>query len=295
MDVRHLVPFVAVAEELHFGRAAQRLHMTQPPLSRQIRRLEEDLGVQLFVRGRHGVHLTPAGRTFLEGARATLGQAETAARIARRVAEGQVGRLRVGHVDAASSELLPGVLRAFHKRAPDVRLIVEENTSQALAQAVEVGELDVAFVRPPVAQAGLAREAVDDEELVAVLPESHLLAEGKTLELAALAEEPFILPPRHLNRVFHDRVMDACEEAGFRPDVADEAFPASSVTLLVAAGVGVSLVPALMAKHLCQQGVAYRSLKDPPRLGLTMVWRESDAPEVVDAFIALVCKTLSSS
>ena len=118
VDPRLFRSFVVLAEELHFGRAAQCLHMTQPPLSRQIHRLEEDLGVQLFVRGRHGVRLTPAGRSFLEEARAILGRAEAAACIARRVAEGEVGRLRVGHVDAGSSELLPVALRAFHEQAP---------------------------------------------------------------------------------------------------------------------------------------------------------------------------------
>ncbi len=290
MDLRYLEPFVAVAEELHFGRAANRLHMSQPPLSRQIRQLEEELGVQLLVRGRHGVRLTPAGRSFLEEARATLARAEAAARIARRVAEGQVGRLRVGHVDAGSSELLPGVLRALHERAPDVRLVVEENTSEALAEAVEAGELDVAFVRPPVARPNLASEAVDEEEFVVAVPDRHRLAEAETVELAALAEEPFILPPRILNRVFHDCVMDACEEAGFRPNVADEAFPASSVMLLVAAGVGISMVPALTAEHLCQRGVTFRPINDPPVLGLNLVWRPTEASEIVEAFMALVHK-----
>ncbi len=128
-----------------------------------------------------------------------------------------------------------------------------------------------------------------------VLPDRHRLARRKALDLAALAEEPFVLPPRHLNRVFHDCVMEACQDAGFRPDVADEAFPASSATLLVAAGVGVSIVPAPMAKHLCQQGVVYRPLKDPPRLGLSLVWRESEPSEVAAAFIGLVRKASSFS
>lgn len=178
MDVRYLEPFVAVAEELHFGRPARRLQMSQPPLSRQIRRLEEEVGVQLFVRGRHSVRLTPAGRAFLEEARVTLAHAEAAARMARRVAGGQVGRLRVGHVDAGSSEMLPGLLRAFHDQAPDVRLVVEERTSDALAAAVEADELDVAFVRPPVAHGHLASEAVDEEELVVALPDTHPFADA---------------------------------------------------------------------------------------------------------------------
>ena len=290
MDVRHLVPFVAVAEELHFGRAAQRLHMTQPPLSRQIHRLEEDLGVQLFIRG-GGVRLTPAGRSLLEEARAILDRAEAAARVARRVAGGEVGRLRVGHVDAGSSDLLPVALRAFHERAPEVRLMVKESTSEALVEALDAGELDLAFVRAPVKHPGLATEAVAQETLVVVLPDTHRLADAEPFALGDLAEEPFILPPRHLNAVFHDRVIDACREAGFQPQVVDEAFPASSAMLLVAAGVGVSMVPAPMPKHLCQQGVVFRSLVDPPCLGLSLVWRALDASPVVDAFLAVIRKT----
>ena len=293
MDVRHLVPFVAVAEELHFGRAAQRLHMTQPPLSRQIHRLEEDLGVQLFIRGGGGVRLTPAGRSFLEEARAILARAEAAARTARRVAGGEVGRLRVGHVDASSSDLLPVALRAFHERAPEVRLMVKESTSEALLEAIDAGELDVAFVRPPVKHPRLATEAVALETLVVALPDTHRLADAEPLALADLADEPFILPPRYLNAVFHDRVTDACREAGFQPKVVDEAFPASSVMLLVASGVGVSVVPAAMSRHLCQQGVVYRDLVDPPRLGLSLVWRAQEASPTAESFVTVIRKTSS--
>ncbi len=294
MDVRHLEPFIAVAEELHFRRAAKRLHISQPPLSRQIRRLEAEVGVELLVRGRQGVRLTAAGRAFLEEARATLAHAEAAARVARRVADGQVGKLRVGHVDAGSSELLPVALRAFHEQAPDVRLVVEESTSEALLEGVDAGELDVAFVRPPVKHASLATEVVAEEALVAALPDTHRLAGTEPLALTDLAEEPFILPPRHRNAVFHDWVIDACQEAGFRPQVADEAFPPSSVMLLVAAGVGVSIVPAPMSKHLCQQGVVYRDLLDRHCFGLSLVWPARDAPPAVDAFLAVIRKTVDS-
>ena len=227
----------------------------------------------------------------MEEARAILDRAEAAARVARRVAGGEVGRLRVGHVDAGSSDLLPVALRAFHERAPEVRLVVKESTSEALVEALDAGELDLAFVRPPVKHPGLATEAVAQETLVVVLPDTHRLVDAESLALADLAEEPFILPPRHLNAVFHDRVIDACREAGFQPQVADEAFPASSAMLLVAAGVGVSMVPAPMPKHLCQQGVVFRSLVDPPCLGLSLVWRALDASPVVDAFLAVIRKT----
>lgn len=284
MDVKYLVPFVAVAEELHFGRAAKRLHMSQPPLSRQIRRLEDDLGVQLLVRDRHGVRLTPAGRAFLEEARLVLSRADAAARMARRVASGEVGTLRVGHVDASSSELLAVALGTFHECMPEVRLVVQEATTEALVDALLAGELDVALVRSPVKHPTLSSADVAEEALVVALPEAHQLAAAEPVSLSELADETFVLPPRHVSRALHDRVISACEEAGFRPNVADEAFPASSAILLVAAGAGVSMVPALMSRQLCQRGVAYQSLVEPPLLGLALVWRAQEAAAAVDTF-----------
>lgn len=285
MELTHLVSFVAVAEEGNVRRAAKRLHVTQPPLSRQLRRLQEDLGVQLLVRSSHGVQLTAAGRAFFDEARGALAQADTAARVARRVARGEVGRVRIGHVDAVSSELLPAVLGAFHEQHRDVRLLVSEAASETLVRDLAAGELDVAFVHAPVDDPALASVALLDEPLVAALPDTHSLANTEPLALARLAEEAFVLAPRHRSPALYDRIIAACCEAGFHPQAVEEAYPTSSVAVLIAAGLGASLVPGALARHLCQRGVVYRTLQNPPLLALRLAWRAQHTPPAVQAFI----------
>lgn len=289
IEMRHLAAFVAVAEELHYGRAATRLHMAQPPLSRQIVQLERRLGVQLLRRTKHRVELTEAGRAFLEEARATLCRLEQAARMAQRTARGEVGRLRLGHVDAASFELLPGLLRVFHRHAPDVHLVVEESTTSRLVQALRDGSLDVAFVRPPVVDDALEGIDVLDEPLMVALPDTHRLAGDDRVELAELAKDPFVVPPRAVTHAMHDRVLEVCRGAGFEPDIVEEAFPTSSIVLLVSAGCGVALLPAAVSGHFRQQGMVYRPLADPvPTIGLGLAWRAGESSPVVHAFVRVV-------
>ncbi|HEV2068167.1 MAG TPA: LysR substrate-binding domain-containing protein, partial [Acidimicrobiales bacterium] len=288
MDLRQLEAFVAVAEELHFGRAAKRMHMAQPPISRHICHLEEEVGAQLLVRSRRGVELTPAGQAFLDEARATLSQARRAARVPQRVARGEVGRLRIGHVDSASSELLPTALRAFHDRYPDVRLAVEEYRTAALVQALRSDHLDVAFVRPPVTDDGLHCEVVVHEPLVVAMPAEHPLADDERVPIERLADERFIVAPWHEHPALHDEVIATCRRAGFDPSIAEEAYPISSVVLLVAAGLGVSLVPAFLAKHLCQGNVVYRHLQEPAGgLQLSLAWPADGASPAVEAFVEI--------
>ncbi len=293
IDLRDLAPFVAVAEELSFSRAAKRLGRAQPPLSRQIRGLEERLGAQLLSRGPWGVALTDAGRSFLGEARAILAHAERAARTAKQVAAGQVGRLRVGHVDSAASKLLPAALRAFHDQAPGVRLALCQSTSLSLLEGLRAGEVDVAFVRPPVGP-GLAAEALVEEPLVVALPSTHSLASREQVSLLALSDEAFVLWPRASDATSYDRIVEACARAGFSPTVVEEAFPISSVVLLVAAGLGVSVVPAFASTQVCQEGVAYGPLSDPgAMIGLSLAWREDEQSPVVQAFIQVSRKVAS--
>ncbi|HEV2124936.1 MAG TPA: LysR family transcriptional regulator, partial [Chloroflexota bacterium] len=258
-------------------------------------RLEEEVGVGLLARSRRGVELTPAGQAFLDEARATLSQARRAARVARRVARGEVGRLRIGHVDSASSELLPTALRAFHGRYPDVRLVVREDRTAALVQAVRSGHLDVAFVRPPVTDDGLHCEVVVDEPLVVAMPAEHPLADDERVPIKLLAHDRFIVVPWHEHPGLYDEVIATCRRAGFDPSIAEEAYPISSVVLLVAAGLGVSLVPAFLAKHLCQGNVVYRRLQEPAgELQLSLTWPADGASPAVQGFVD-IARTVAST
>ena len=197
MELRLLRYFVVVAEELSFNRAAQRLHMTQPPLSNQIKQLEEELGVLLFTRTSRGVRMTEAGEALLEEARRFFVQLQQATRVVQRVGHGEVGRLTLGFVPSASNEVLPPILRTFRHRFPDVELFLREMRPDRVVQRLHDKQIDVGFLYLPLDDASLNIECVSREPLVLALPESHPLAARPRVELQALAEEPFILPARY--------------------------------------------------------------------------------------------------
>jgi DNA-binding transcriptional LysR family regulator len=291
MELRHLRYFVAVAEELHFGRAAERLHIAQPPLSRQIRDLEREVGTPLFERVPRGVELTAAGRAFLPEARLTLAQAERAQRTALRAARGEIGRLRVGFVEAATySGILPDVLAFFRMHLPDIGLSLFEMDSLQQGEAFRDGRIDVGVLHSPPADAArwLRVEPVFSDPLVAALPHSHRLAAAGargTIALADLAGEPFVTVPRSVNPPLYDEVIANCRAAGFSPRVVQEAVGWHTLTGLVAAGLGVALVPRSLAR-LRRPGVAFRAVRDlPVELPMAAVWRQGDASPVRERFV----------
>ncbi|HZR98310.1 MAG TPA: LysR family transcriptional regulator [Chloroflexota bacterium] len=287
MELRHLRYFVAVAEELHFGRAAARLHIAQPPLSRQIRQLEAELGVALFDRDHRHVRLTDAGAVFLAQARATLAAAEQAAQAARRAARSEVGQLPVGFIGAASYSVLPRIVQAFRARYPDVELVLHEMTTAEQLQALREGQLRAGLVRPPVAHAALAAATVLREPLVVALPAAHPLAAEARVAVAALATEPWVLFPRPLAADLYDQILALCERAGFRPRLAQEALQMQTVVRLVGAGVGVSLVPRSV-EALHSAGVAYRPLRDAvPNVEMAVAWRRDDTSVLLQRFLAV--------
>ncbi|HEY7063164.1 MAG TPA: LysR family transcriptional regulator [Chloroflexota bacterium] len=288
MELRHLRYFVAVAEELHFGRAAARLHIAQPPLSRQIQQLEAELGVALFDRGQRRVRLTDAGAVFLGEARAVLARAEQAAEAARRAARGEVGSLVIGFIGAASYSVLPAVVPAFRARLPAAELVLHEMTTAEQLDALRAGRIRAGFVRPPVAGPALAAEIILREPLVVALPAGHPLAARRRLAVAALADEPWVLFPRRLAADLYDQIMALCERAGFRPRVAQEALQMQTVARLVGAGSGVSLVPRSV-QQLHGAGVAYRPLRDAPAAAVEMAiaWRRDDASALLRQFLAV--------
>ena len=287
-DLRLLQQFIAVAEELSFRRAAERLRMSQPPLSQAIQRLEAEIGARLFSRTRRRVELTQPGRVLLDHARRVLGQMDQAVAATKGAARGMIGRLAVGFVPSATYELLPAILRAFRARHPAVDLRLEEMATVDQTDALVQRRIDVALNRPPTFFAkGIAQETVARERLIAALPAGHRLAERKTVALKDLREEPFVLIPPRWGTGYNTRVIDACQEAGFVPRVVQEPQHMHAVVGLVAAGMGVALVPASLL-NLKPPGCVYREVRGrSPHLSidLGMAWHEDDRSPILLAFL----------
>lgn len=284
MELRKLHYFVALAEELHFGRAARRLHITQPPLSMAIHALEQELGVRLFERAPRRVTLTHAGAAFLEQARSLLSRAQEAAELARAAARGAVGRLRVGFMSGSIYTLLPPLLREFSARYPAVQLELRELPMPEQLQQLRRGEIDVGVVRPPVDDAELDSEVVFEEPLVVALPRGHPLARHARIAVRRLANEPFVMFQRRPGLVMHHLVLRFCLQHGFTPRVAQEVAQSHAVVGLVSAGIGVALVPdSIRGTQL--RGVVYRPLAErSPPVVTSLVWRRDDASPVLAEF-----------
>src|ERR1700733_5761752 len=286
MELRQLRYFIAVAEELHFRRAAERLHMSQPPLSQQIRALEDELGFTLLTRTRRRVELTPAGEAFLRDARALLSELDGAVATARRIDAGQTGRLRVGFVGSALLSIVPGTVERFRASRPGVAIELRERSTVDQQRAVAAGVVDVGLVRPPIEDAGeLRAETVLRERTVAALPAGHPLAPLTRVPLRRLAAEPHVMFPRDQAPGFHDLLIAALAGTGAGPRVIQYAPEMLTIIGLVAAGTGVSLVPASVSR-LALDGVTYRPVTGAPRSELVAITRAGDDSALVRAFVA---------
>jgi DNA-binding transcriptional LysR family regulator len=291
MELRHLHYFIAVAEELHFSRAAERLCISQPPLSQQIRDLEDELGVKLFERTKRHVHLTEAGKVFLDRSYLLLAQLEQAIAATQQIGRGEVGQLAIGFVDSAMYTSLPEVLKGFREQFPAVELRLQEMTTAQQIQALYDKQIDVGIVRSAVSEPGLRVECLLPESLVLALPEHHPFSAQTQVSLSTLADEFFILFPAKLGPLFYEQIMHSCEQAGFRPKVAQEAVQMQTIIGLVAAGLGIAIVPASM-QNFHRSGVIYRPLQEQiSNTGLYLAWRQHDSSPVVGAFLNLVRKT----
>lgn len=287
MELRHLRYFVAVAEELHFGKAAERLSIAQPPLSMQIQQFERELGFALFLRTQRHVELTAAGKALLDDAREILASADRAVASARRVAQGQAGRLAIGFVGTATYSFLPAVLSAFHREHPDVELVLRELVSARQADALHARRIDIGLARPPLHEAGIERVPLVREALVAVLPDAHPLARRGELALSELASEPFVLFPSYPRPSYAESVVSVCRSAGFRPRVVQETAEIHTAVSLVSAGLGVTIVPESVQKAH-REGVAYVRFESPqPMTELAAAYRIGEISPVVHAFVAL--------
>ncbi|MFC8259346.1 LysR family transcriptional regulator [Streptomyces sp. NPDC057291] len=288
MELRHLSAFIAVAEELHFGRAAKRLQMAQPPLSQQIRQLEKELGVQLFERNTRSVRLTSAGESFLQPVRTVLDDLDTAVRAARAAGRGEYGRVTIGFAGASSHETLPLLTRAVRAAHPALELVMKGQTYADVALAgVADGSLDLGFVRLPVTRPGVQYRVIDEEELVCALPSDHPLARLERVPIEVLAQEPFVSFPANTGSTVRDATVGACEAAGFNPRVVQEAPDSYTILALVAAGVGVTLT-VTSCQHIQQNGLVYRPLAGPPiRLQAALAWRTDNPSAALRAVLAV--------
>lgn len=287
LELRHLRYFVAVAEELHFGRAAARLGIAQPPLSQQIQRLEEMLDTPLFERTSRRVSLTEAGRTLLDGARRLLMQADDLAETARRTGRGETGALTVAFAASVMFLSLPGIIRRFRARYPQVHLELREMPTAMQLAALRTGEIDVGFVRQPGRDDSLHIETMMEEPLLIALNKRHPLANLRRLPLSRLAHEEFVLFPRDLAPGLHEQVFAVCREAGFRPHVVQESRELYTTVSLVEAGMGVTIVPASVQK-MGWTGVVYRTIASPLAIShIAAATRIEDRSPVTDAFIRM--------
>ncbi len=297
MELRHLRYFVAVAEELHFTRAAERLGIKQPPLSLQIRQLEREMGTSLFRRETRGVKLTEAGALLLDEARRILDQVERTKTGVQSRARGETGHIHVGFAGATYVQrLVPGIIRAYRERYPGVVVTPEQSNTARLIAALQAGEIDVAFVRPPIIDGeGVALDPLIDEPMMIVLPEWHPHAGDPSMPLAALAPETFILFPRAIGPGMHDAIIASCQRAGFSPKLGQEASQTVSIIHMVAAGFGVSIVPRSLEQIHAEGAVYLRIEGEAPRAPISLAYRRDDRSTIVRNFVTLARQTARST
>ena len=289
MPLPQLHAFVVLAEEVHFGHAAARLGIAQPPLSQQIRRLEDKVGHALFSREPGRVTLTPAGRELLPAARRALADLSDGLAAARAVGSGRAGRLRIGFAASLALTVLPGLLRTFRERVPGVRLDIHEMTTAPQLAALHDKTIDIGLLRePPTDEMQLGFKTVLTEPFVAVLPSAYSLTAQRTVEVGQLADSPFVLLPRQVGPQLHDQIIGLCTAAGFTPQVAQHAVEWQTVCALVQTGLGVSLAPASI-QRIRLKGVAFRRIEpSTARTRVAVAWRKNDQNPLVASLLATV-------
>lgn len=288
MELRHLRYFIAVAEELNFSRAAERLHMAQPPLSQQIRALETELGVQLFERDKRPLQLTHAGQAFFQEAQLVLAQVEQAARRAQQASRGEVGRLAIGFNSTVTQSVLPNFLNSFQTQFPQVRLNLYELDSQTQIQQLNDRIIDCGFLHSQIQDyRDLSFLPVFREPLIAAIPQNHFLLMHEEIPLSALSQESFILPPSHMGQGFYYQVLNLCQDNGFIPNVVQQARWLQTALGLVAGGLGIALVPASM-QNLQRVGVCYREVQPTFEIETIAVWRSQNASPVLQEFLNVI-------
>ncbi len=287
MELKHLVSFISVAEHLSFVRAAGELHISQPALSGQIRRLEEELGVQLLFRNHHQVKLTDAGTVFLAESRATLARARLAADRARRAARGEIGRLRLGFVSSAALEIVPGIVVAFRKKHPQIAFDLTNLRTSSQVKSLLSRTIDVGFLRLPLLNESLNIQTIHREAFIVVLPQGHELARAKQVRLSELKNERFIAYGRRWAPGFYDSVVQLCHGEGFAPNILQETGEMYTAISMVAAGSGVAILPKSVVLAQSKNIVMKPLPASTPLSEIAIATRKDDLSPLIEAFVAL--------
>ncbi|KKZ98848.1 hypothetical protein B4147_3431 [Bacillus wiedmannii] len=298
MELRHLQYFVVVAEELHFGRAAARLQMTQPPLSQQIQQLEKEMGVMLFSRTKRKVELTEAGEMFLKEVKKAFEQIDKAVEVAQSAQRGEVGSLSIGFVGAAIYDILPSIVREYRKKFPRVSVALHELSTPDQVHALHDNRIDIGFLRPPIPTQLLELEPIQKLSCTLCLPKAHPLAEKGEIHIEDLRDEPFVFITRPVWPALYDTILSLCRDVGFSPHIVQEATEYQTVMGLVAAGIGITVIPVsanklykteVVYKELCdsnfvaEMSVAYKKMNtNPELLEFLKIAREKKRIEVED-------------
>ncbi|WGV28322.1 LysR substrate-binding domain-containing protein [Halotia branconii] len=291
MELRHLRYFIAVAEELHFSKAAERLHIAQPPLSQQIQQLEAELGVKLFHRKtKRQIQLTEAGQVFLQEAYQLLVQLETAVTLTQRIGRGQTGQLRIGFTSLVIYDLLPLILRQFREQFLEVELVLLELTTSQQEQALKDSRIHVGFAHPPLEDDTLSYKCIHRQTLVVALSSTHPLAQQEDICVRSLFSEPLIMFPRYLAPGLYDRIMSIFQQENFKPNITQEAIQMQTIIGLVSAGMGVAITPSSL-QNLQRSGVVYRPLlAEVPVIETAVIWQENSLIPVVENFLEFTQK-----
>ncbi len=288
IELRHLKYFLAVAEELNFGRAAERLNITQPSLSRQIQNLEKELDTILFERNQRQIRLTTPGQIFLTEVEQILARFDQGIRVLERASRGEIGQLTVGFQGSSVYDVIPLSIKAFRDRFPGVEVIMQPMETSLQVIAIAENNLDVGFVIPPITDANLQVEILLQEPLVLALPENHPLAVESEISITALANEPLILASRDRGCGLHEQIFDVYQTAGLRPNVVCAAREMQVMLGFVAAGIGISLLPSHV-KNFQRTGVIYRQLiPEAPIAGLGIAWKSNNPTPVLSAFLEII-------
>jgi DNA-binding transcriptional LysR family regulator len=293
VEYRHLKFFVAVAEELHFTRASLRLCIAQPHLSQEIRRLEREIGVELFVRTKRSVALTSAGHAFLERVRILLDYTADAVHAAQRASRGEIGRLRLGFVRVAAIGVIPNAIARFRSAYPDVEVLLNDVSSDEGLDAVRIGQLDLCVLHPPrIVDPAVKIETIWLEPLVALLPPKHQLADMQRISLHRLRSEPWVIHHRETASRLYDEIIAACAAVGFAPRVAQRTARMTTTISMVASGIGVALMPITQAR-LAFGGAVYRQLRPPgSSIPVAFAWQQDQTARALAHFMTVVRESL---
>jgi DNA-binding transcriptional LysR family regulator len=290
MELRQLRYFLAVAEELHFGRAAIRLHIAQPSLTQQIQNLESELGVQLFARSKRQVELTEAGQLFLSEVRLVLADVERSIRVAQRAGRGESGRLILAYAGATLYNVMPPILERFYAQYPDVDLTVSEVSTENQLPLLDQNAIHVGILHPPIRRSNIAYEVIFREPMILAIPENHPLAVCTKIAPEQLVDEPFILFPQNQGPWLYDQIISMCQQVGFSPHVVQEICPPNAVLGLVAANIGIAFVAASL-QTVPRPGVVYRPISAQPiELETAVAWQKTSVSQVLQTFLNVVRK-----